>query len=122
VSVEFFFAPASRYSYLAATQIAELERETNCSVRRRPVHGPDIRRLRGRLVELAHAHGLDRDRFSTALVSKEVSDELARTAREAFSRGAFGVPTFFVSERMFWGNDRLALVRHALETHPGTGR
>ena len=30
------------------------------------------------------------------------------------ARGAFGVPTFFVGERMFWGNDRLVLVRHAL--------
>lgn len=46
--VEFFFSPASRYSYLAATQMAGLERETGCTVRWRPVHGPEIRRLRGR--------------------------------------------------------------------------
>ena len=29
-------------------------------------------------------------------------------------RGAFGVPTFFVGDRMFWGNDRLVLLRHHL--------
>src|SRR5580765_2356200 len=47
-SVEFFFSPASRYSYLAATQIEALERDTGCTVVWRPVHGPDIRALRGR--------------------------------------------------------------------------
>ena len=46
--VDFFFSPASRYSYLAATQINRLERETGCTVVWRPVHGPDIRKLRGR--------------------------------------------------------------------------
>ena len=45
---------------------------------------------------------------------------------EARTRGAFGVPTFFVVERMFWGNDRLVLLEAALAGHampartPGT--
>ena len=30
------------------------------------------------------------------------------------ARGAFGVPTFFLGERMFWGNDRLMLLEAAL--------
>lgn len=33
---------------------------------------------------------------------------------EAESRGAFGVPTFFLDGRMFWGNDRLPLLETAL--------
>jgi 2-hydroxychromene-2-carboxylate isomerase len=33
---------------------------------------------------------------------------------EARTRGAFGVPTFFVGDRMFWGNDRLVLLEAAL--------
>ncbi|HEX9524311.1 MAG TPA: DsbA family protein [Reyranella sp.] len=33
---------------------------------------------------------------------------------EAAARGAFGVPTFFLGERMFWGNDRLVLLEAAL--------
>jgi 2-hydroxychromene-2-carboxylate isomerase len=33
---------------------------------------------------------------------------------EARRRGAFGVPTFFLGERMFWGNDRLVLLEAAL--------
>jgi 2-hydroxychromene-2-carboxylate isomerase len=193
--VDFFFSPASRYSYLAATQIAALERETGCFVTWRPVHGPDIRELRGRdpfqgpavsgqyepayrkadaeawaafygvpfqeprefhfdykllvrgaiaaqrlgggsafllaladavygsdrwpldralLVELSRSHGIDSDRFIAELDSDSVTATLAQTAQEAFERGAFGVPTFFVGSQMFWGNDRLVLVRHAL--------
>jgi 2-hydroxychromene-2-carboxylate isomerase len=33
---------------------------------------------------------------------------------EAARRGAFGVPTFFLGEHMFWGNDRLPLLEAAL--------
>ena len=197
--VDFFFSPASRYSYLAATQIASLERDTGCSVNWRPVNGPDIRALRGRdpfqgpavsgqydpeyrrvdaeawaafygvpfreprefhfdyalfvrgavagqllgtgaefllavtdavwasgcwpldaavLLDVAARHGLDRDRFLATLESQRVAKILEQTAKEAFERGAFGVPTFFVGSRMFWGNDRLPLVRHALSGAP----
>ena len=45
--VEFFFSPGSRYSYLAASQMTTLATETGCTVDWRPVHGPDLRRLRG---------------------------------------------------------------------------
>src|SRR5215467_12551651 len=37
--VEFFFSPGSRYSYLAASQMALLEAETGCTVDWRPVNG-----------------------------------------------------------------------------------
>jgi 2-hydroxychromene-2-carboxylate isomerase len=33
---------------------------------------------------------------------------------EAHGRGAFGVPTFFVDGRLFWGNDRLPLLEAVL--------
>ena len=39
---------------------------------------------------------------------------MAATVAEAHRRGAFGVPTFFVGEYMFWGNDRMVLLRHFL--------
>ncbi|MGZ5908146.1 MAG: DsbA family protein [Reyranella sp.] len=43
---------------------------------------------------------------------------------EAAARGAFGVPTFFLGERMFWGNDRLMLLEAALggKAMPEIGR
>ncbi|MBS1239795.1 MAG: DSBA-like thioredoxin domain, partial [Proteobacteria bacterium] len=40
---------------------------------------------------------------------------LAAASEEAFRRGAFGVPTFIVGEEMFWGNDRLAILKHVLQ-------
>ncbi len=52
--------------------------------------------------------------FVDASAQPSIDDELAATTREAFERGAFGVPTFFAGDRMFWGNDRLVLLRHHL--------
>jgi 2-hydroxychromene-2-carboxylate isomerase len=46
--VEFFYGIASRYSYLAATQIEALERETGCAVRWRPLFS-------GALIEMTGA-------------------------------------------------------------------
>ena len=37
------------------------------------------------------------------------------------ARGIFGVPTIFVGEQMFFGNDRFELVRHCIE-HGGADR
>ena len=34
--------------------------------------------------------------------------------QSAHRRGAFGVPTFFLGKRRFWGNDRLVLLEPAL--------
>jgi 2-hydroxychromene-2-carboxylate isomerase len=44
----------------------------------------------------------------------ETRHQLTEAAREAQARGAFGVPTFFVGDEMFWGNDRIAILREAL--------
>ena len=60
--------------------------------------------------------GLAPSDFSEALADPATDDELRNTAAEAHRRGAFGVPTFFVGDRTFWGNDRLVLVRHYLTT------
>ena len=44
----------------------------------------------------------------------EVKAELATNTEKAAARGAFGVPTFFVGDEMFWGKERLAQVSEAL--------
>ena len=64
--------------------------------------------------ERAVAIGLARDEFAEALAHPATEAVLRATAADAHRRGAFGVPTFFVGNRLFWGNDRLVLVRHAL--------
>lgn len=43
-----------------------------------------------------------------------VKDRLRANTEHAIARGAFGAPTFFVGEEMFWGQDRLHFVEAAL--------
>lgn len=65
-------------------------------------------------VALASQAGLDSDAFAVALDSDAARAEQDRILRQTVARGAFGVPTFVLDGRLFWGNDRLVLLRHAL--------
>lgn len=60
--------------------------------------------------------GLDVQRFEEAIDSRAIDQRVTTAARCAFERGAFGVPTLFVDNRMFWGNDRLVLLEHYIAT------
>ena len=44
----------------------------------------------------------------------EVKNALRETTEEAVARGVFGAPTLFVGKEMFFGQDRLDMVREAL--------
>ena len=46
-AVRFYYSVGSRYSYLASTQMEELERETGCEVEWIPLYSADLYRLRG---------------------------------------------------------------------------
>jgi 2-hydroxychromene-2-carboxylate isomerase len=43
-----------------------------------------------------------------------VKAELKATTEEAAQRGAFGAPTFFLGKDMYFGEDRIFLIEHAL--------
>lgn len=43
-----------------------------------------------------------------------VKDKLKANTEEAVQRGAFGAPTFFIGNDMYFGEDRVFLVEHAL--------
>ncbi len=60
------------------------------------------------------AAGFDADAFMALVADPEVKARLVATTEEAVARGAFGAPTFFVGEAMFFGQDRLDFVREAL--------
>lgn len=63
--------------------------------------------------------GLDADALLAATQDPEVKAELTANTEAAAARGAFGVPTFFVGEEMFFGKDRLEQVEEAArETAP----
>ncbi len=64
--------------------------------------------------ELAEQLGLLRSEFTRLLEARPTRDLLTENAREAHRRGAFGVPTFFLGDVMYWGNDRLILLEYAL--------
>ncbi|MFB3105352.1 MAG: DsbA family protein, partial [Pseudomonadales bacterium] len=59
--------------------------------------------------------GLDRSAFAERLGARETFTSMAANCQRAVDRGAFGTPTFFIDERIFWGNDRIVLLRHALD-------
>ena len=58
--------------------------------------------------------GFDPAAFAALVADPEVKARLIATTEEAVARGAFGAPTFFVGEQMFFGQDRLEFVREAL--------
>ena len=60
------------------------------------------------------AAGLDGKRLVARAAEQDVKDELRKNTDLALARGVFGVPTIFVGERSFWGNDRLEFVESAL--------
>jgi 2-hydroxychromene-2-carboxylate isomerase len=58
--------------------------------------------------------GLDSATLLALADDPDVKAELVANTEAAAKRGAFGVPTFFVGEEMFWGKERLEQVEAAL--------
>lgn len=58
---------------------------------------------------------LDRDAFFAAIETPEIKQRLIDNTEEVIARGGFGSPTIFVNgDDMYFGNDRLPLVRDAI--------
>ncbi len=62
--------------------------------------------------------GLDARAVRERATSDAIKDELRRRTDEAVERGVFGVPTCFVGDELFWGQDRLDMVEAALGGSP----
>lgn len=58
--------------------------------------------------------GFDADAFPALVADPEVKADLIARTEASVARGAFGAPTFFVGQQMFFGQDRLDFVREAL--------
>jgi len=58
--------------------------------------------------------GIDPQAFLAAVASPAIKEALKANTDELIARGGFGSPTFFIDGVMFFGNDRLPLVRHRL--------
>ena len=66
------------------------------------------------LADVAAEAGIERQRFFAAIESSDCKLRLRVNTDELIARGGFGSPTMFVGSSMFFGNDRLPLVRAAL--------
>ena len=195
LAVDFYYGLGSRYSYLAATQLARIAAETGCRFEWHPLKSGALMELRGGhpfhgapasgqyewpyrqldaeawaeyygvsyrepvdflvdpaylavaasaakrlgaveaysrrlfqaifvegrviaeadLIGFAAEVGLDPQTFRSHLDDPATTALYQDELRQARDRGAFGVPTFFVGTRLFWGNDRLPLVAHFIE-------
>lgn len=58
--------------------------------------------------------GLDAPRLLTAAQDQRVKDRLVANTQAAVDRGAFGIPTFFVGDEMFFGKERLPQIDEIL--------
>ncbi len=66
------------------------------------------------LAQVLRDGGFDPAHVAALAADAEVKAQLIANTDEAVARGAFGAPTFFVGEQMFFGQDRLEFVREAL--------
>ena len=56
------------------------------------------------------AAGLDAQALIEAIQTQPVKDALLHNTQQAAERGAFGVPTFFVGQEMFFGKERISQI------------
>ncbi len=67
------------------------------------------------LRRIVHGVGLNEAEFFEEIAKQELKDQLRQNTAELMRRGWFGSPTMFVDgSDMYFGNDRLPLVRAAL--------
>lgn len=68
------------------------------------------------IVRLCAETGVPRDPFFAGIAEQKIKDQLKTNTDEVMRRGGFGSPTIFVNgDDMYFGNDRLPLIRAALE-------
>jgi 2-hydroxychromene-2-carboxylate isomerase len=68
------------------------------------------------LAEACRRVGLDWTSLSAAIAAPEIKDQLRLNTDEVMRRGGFGSPTIFIDrDDIYFGNDRMPLIRAALE-------
>jgi 2-hydroxychromene-2-carboxylate isomerase len=66
------------------------------------------------LAAIARQAGLDADRLLADIDAPETQARHHATLEAALSHRVFGVPSFVIGGEVFWGNDRIVLLRHHL--------
>jgi 2-hydroxychromene-2-carboxylate isomerase len=66
------------------------------------------------LADICESVGVNVKAFFDGISQPALKDQLKLNTEEVIRRGGFGSPTMFVGDDMYFGNDRLGLVRSAL--------
>ena len=66
------------------------------------------------LADICNGVGINTKAFFDAIGQQAIKDQLKANTEEVIRRGGFGSPTMFVGDDMYFGNDRLGLVRAAV--------
>jgi 2-hydroxychromene-2-carboxylate isomerase len=66
------------------------------------------------LAAVCRGVAIDAPAFLDGIARPDIKDQLKANTDEAIRRGAFGSPTFFLGDDMYFGNDRLPLLRAAV--------
>ena len=68
------------------------------------------------LTEICKSIGVDHVAFFAGIGEQAIKDQLKANTDEVMARGGFGSPTIFVGKTdMYFGNDRMPLIREALQ-------
>jgi 2-hydroxychromene-2-carboxylate isomerase len=68
------------------------------------------------LADIISGAGLPVNETMAEINSDRIKGRLRENTDEALARGAFGAPTIFIGDEMFFGNDRLDFVKEALNS------
>jgi len=71
------------------------------------------------LTALCEQLGIDGKAFFAGIAEQGVKDTLRANTESLIARGGFGSPTIFVDGDMYFGNDRMPLIREALRRRAG---
>ena len=67
------------------------------------------------LTKVASESGIDPNDFAEGISSDEIKDELRVNTQFAIDKGAFGVPTYFLENEIFWGIDSIKFLLESLK-------
>ena len=66
------------------------------------------------LTRICEQVGVDGNEFLTGIAQPAIKDQLKANTEEVIRRGGFGSPTLYLGEDMYFGNDRLPLVKSTI--------
>src|SRR6267154_481229 len=122
--IEFFFDCSSPWTYLAFHNIQPLAKEFGAEISWRPILvggifntiNPSVYASREKPVA-AKVNYQKKDMADWARsAGQAIKDQLKANTDEVMARGGFGSPTIFIDRTdMYFGNDRMPLIREALQ-------